>query len=230
MLDGGVDRVPVSRPSSWAKFCEAVFRLVLPVLMLVGFFLGLWWLRATPASDLHFLVDYFPTIEPAFTMPGWLNWGYLLVPGVFVLLNLIGRRYGPSISLWAVLLSWIALAGLIYWALAEAMIDDFQTDIAPYGIAATFVGALFLSQLVAIAIFDNFRGIPWWKAPFLASLIGGLVFSVAFNARAALQWNDVLAERLMVEAGLAFCWAVLQLIPTQLLRGAIRPLPGFGGA
>ncbi|MGB5093068.1 MAG: hypothetical protein WBN97_07140 [Parvibaculum sp.] len=230
MLDRGVDRLPVSRPGNLALFFETVRRLIVPVLALVGLFVLAWTLRREAAVDLRFLIATFPSLEPAFTMPGWLNWGYLMLPGLFFMLNLISRRYGPSMALWSVLVSWVVLAGLVCFALLQGMIADFQHDLAPFGLAATFVGALFLGQIVSIAVFDYMRGIPWWQAPLWAALLGGLVFSIAFNARAALDWDEALGERLIVEAGIVAFWAVAQLLPTLMLRGAIRPLPGYGGA
>lgn len=230
MLDRGVDRLPVSRPGNLALFIETVRRLIVPVAALAGLFMLAWSLRSVAATDLRFLIAAFPTIEPALTMPGWFNWGYLMLPSLFFALNLISRRYGPSLALWSVLLSWLMLVGIVYFALEQGMIADFQLEVAPFGLAATFVGALFLGQIVSIAVFDHMRGIPWWQAPFWAALLGGLVFSIAFNARAALDWNEALGERLMVEALIVAFWAIGQLLPTLMLRGAIRPLPGYGGA
>ncbi len=88
-----------------------------------------------------------------------------------------------------------------------------------------------LGQLVNILFFDWLRGIPWWKAPFLAAFLGGTAFAVAFNTRPALVWDAQLGGRLLVEAAIQFsCWALAQLLPTYLLRRTVRSASGIWGA
>jgi hypothetical protein len=45
-----------------------------------------------------------------------------------------------------------------------------------------------------------------------------------------MVWDAELGGRLAVETGIHFTWALVQLLPTLMLRRTIRPLPGFGGA
>ena len=149
---------------------------------------------------------------------------------LFFVLNLSSRRYGAALTLTAALLTWIALGGGIFWAMREGFIADFEQEIAPYAVAASFAGAVAVAQLVNILLFDWLRGIPWWKAPFFAAFVGGLVFAVVFNTRPAMVWDAELGGRIAVEAAIHFTWALGQLLPTALLRRTIRPLPGFGGA
>jgi hypothetical protein len=226
MLDRGIDRVPVSRPGIVSRFVTALVRLILPVVALCLAFLAAFCLRDEPAPEFGFLASIDPLLDPS----DWLNWGFLLLPLVFFILNLTSRRYGAALALTAALLAWLFIGGAIAWALREGLIADFEQEIAPYALAASFVGAMAVGQLVNILFFDRLRGIPWWKAPFLAAFLGGTAFAVAFNTRPALVWDAQLGGRLVVEAAIQFSWALAQLLPTYLLRRTVRPLPGFGGA
>lgn len=226
MLDRGVDRIPVSRPGAVTRFLTAVVRLILPTLALCGTFLLSFHLRDVPVPELTRLREIDPLLDPS----DWLNWGFLVLPLVFFVLNLSSRRYGAALTLTAALLAWLFLAGGIFWAIREGLIGSFEQEIAPYAIAASFTGAMAVGQLVNILLFDWLRGIPWWKAPFFAAFAGGTVFAIVFNTRPAMVWNDELGGRLAVEAAIQFTWALAQLLPTLMLRRTIRPLPGFGGA
>lgn len=226
MLDRGVDRVPVSRPGPAARFVTALVRLVLPVLALCAAFLLSFYLRDVPVPELASLGRIDPLLDPS----DWINWGFIVLPSVFFILNLSSRRYGAALTLTAALVAWLVLAGGIFWANLEGLISDFEGDISPYALAASFTGAMALGQLVNILLFDGLRGIPWWKAPFLAAFLGGTAFAVVFNTRPAMVWDAELGGRLAIEAGLHFIWALGQLLPTLMFRRAIRPLPGFGGA
>ncbi|MEW6090212.1 hypothetical protein [Parvibaculum sp.] len=226
MLDKGVDRVPVSRPGVFSRFVTSLVRLILPVLALTGTFALVYSLRDVAVPQLDFLADIDPLLDPS----EWMNWGYLVLPLVFFVLNLTSRRYGAALTLTASLVAWLLMAGGIVWLIHTNVIADFEAAFASYSLAGSFLGAIAFAQLVNILLFDWLRGIPWWKAPFWAALIGGLAFSIVFNTRPAHVWDAALGGRLIVEAGLHLSWALAQLLPTYLLRSAVRPLPGFGGA
>lgn len=226
MLDRGVDRIPVSRPGIFSRFVTALVRLILPVLALTGTFALAYSLRDVPVPELAILADIDPILDPA----AWMNWGYLVLPLVFFVLNLTSRRYGAALTLTASLVAWLLIAGGIVWLIHAQVIGDFEVAFASYSLAASFLGAFAFAQLVNILLFDWLRGIPWWKAPFWAAFVGGLAFSIVFNTRPAHVWDMALGGRLMVEAAIHFSWALAQLLPTYLLRSAVRPLPGFGGA
>ncbi|MBX3445150.1 MAG: VUT family protein [Parvibaculaceae bacterium] len=226
MLDRGVDRIPVSRPGVFSRFVTAVIRLIFPVVALVASLALAFSLRDEPVPELAFLAD----IDPLLDTSDWMNWGYIVLPLVFFVLNLTSRRYGAALALTASLLAWLLIGGGIVWLLHAGLIEDFEASFAPYALAGSFLGAIAFAQLVNILLFDWLRGIPWWKAPFLAALFGGLAFSVVFNTRPAHVWDMELGGRLAVEAALHLSWALAQLLPTYLLRSAVRPLPGFGGA
>ena len=226
MLDRGVDRIPVSRPGLISRFVTALVRLIFPVIALCASFALAFSLRDVRVPQLAVLGEIDPLLDPT----GWINWGYLVLPLVFFVLNMTSRRYGAALALTASLIAWLLIAAGIVWALNAGVVADFEEASAPYSLAGSFLGAIALAQLVNVLLFDWLRGIPWWKAPFLAALLGGIVFSVLFNTRPAHVWDIELGGRLAVEAGLHFSWALAQLLPTYLLRSSVRPLPGFGGA
>ncbi|MDP2123190.1 MAG: hypothetical protein Q8J92_02305 [Parvibaculum sp.] len=226
MLDSGVDRVPISRPGLLARLVTALLRLFVPVAALCAAFAAAFFLREVPVAEARYLASFDPRLDAA----EWMTWGLLVLPAVFFILNLTSRRYGPALTLTAAFVVWLLIGGALVLALHEGLIVDFREEVVPYPEAAAFVGAMALAQLVNVLTFDWLRGIPWWKAPFLAALIGGIAFTVAFSMRPTAPWDSALIARLIVEAGLYFSWALLQLFPTGMLRRTIRPLSGFGGA
>lgn len=225
MLDKGVDRIPLRRPGRVSRFFTALIRLILPVIALCAALLLAFCLRDVPVPELNVLAEIDPRLDPS----GWLTLGFLVLPFVFFVLNLTSRRYGAELTFTAILIAWAVIAGALGWAVYAGLIRDFSTEIAPYGLAATFFSALFVAQLVAILFFDWLRGIPWWQAPFFAALFGGVVFSVLFQVRPTLVLDEALGGRMVVEVAIQFVWALGQLLPGYLLRSTIRPLPGFGG-
>jgi hypothetical protein len=226
MLDSGVDRVPVSRPGFFSRLTTGFLRLIVPVIALCAAFAVAFLVRDLPVAEARHLAQ----LDPRLDATEWLTWGLVALPAVFFVLNLTSRRYGPALTLTAAFVTWLLIGGVFIWALHEGCIANFGEEIAPYPEAAAFVGAMAMGQLVAILTFDWVRGIPWWKAPFLAALIGGFAFSITFNMRPTAQWDGGLIARFAIEAGIYFSWALLQLFPTGMLRRTIRPLSGFGGA
>lgn len=233
MLEGGGERVRPRLPGAVARTMTAAGRLVLPVLGLIGAFALAYAACGEPASDLRFL----DKIDPALDVAGWLNWGHLLLPGVFFVLNLTSRRYGPGIALASAVIAWVAMGGGIAWALSDGILPSFG-EIAPLPVAVSFAGAMFTGQLVSVYLFDWLRGIPWWQAPLVAAFFGGLAFVGAFHAGASSFWaggawaggGEAMLPRLALLGAVQLVWALLQLVPTQFLRGAIRPASGYGGA
>jgi uncharacterized PurR-regulated membrane protein YhhQ (DUF165 family) len=227
MLDSGIERrAPPKKAGVVSRVVTVAGQLVLPVLALGGAIALAWMWRGYVATDFRFLVKIDPSLDLS---DGWLTWGVLLLPCVFFALNLTSRRYGPAIAFAAVALAWIFLAGAAALAIREELIRS-SDEIAATRTIAAFVGAMFLGQIVNIYLFDWFRGIPWWKAPFVAALCGGLVFTAVFHTVMGGNWNAEALPRLAVLGAVQLIWALSQLAPTQLLRRAIRPGAGYGGA
>ncbi len=237
LLDSGVERrAPPMQAGAAVRATIFVGQSLLPALALVGVFMLAWVWRSETVSDLRFLADLDPSLDPA--DDNWLNWGVLALPGVFFVLNLTSRRHGPSVALasafagWALIgagLSWAASEGAI-GAASEGAIGAVAEILAPTHVVTAFAGAMLLGQLVNICLFDGLRGIPWWQAPFAAALLGGVVFVGAFHVGTGGDFAAASWPRLGVLASIQFVWALAQLAPTQLLRRAIRPASGYGGA
>lgn len=237
MLDRGVERRGPSKPASrMSQVLSAIGRLVLPVIALSGCVGVIALLWRTPARDFHFLLRVHPALDP---MDGqWLSWGVVLVPLVFFVVNLINRRYGSALALWAVVISWLLSGGLLFWATEQGLLASLAEDAALKTQAISFAVALFVGEILCIHFFDWLRGIPWWQAPFVATLIAGLAYTFVCHAidhwlnhdTFEGAWSDGIWPRLFALLALQLAWALLQLLPTAALRRLIRPLPGYGGA
>lgn len=237
MLDKGVERRGPPKPAGLvARFFIALGRLVVPVAALLTA-LGVYWafdVQTAGGSPYLTRFDAFVNVAGSHKF----GRGLIVLPLVYFVLNLTSRRYGPGLALWTVVLSWALLGGGVYWALDQGFITSFDKDIMPVPQALALGLSLFAGQVCCIYFFDWLRGIPWWEAPLLAALIGGLAQTFAFHvldhllASGAMAgvWQGDIWPRLALLSAIQLGWAVLQLLPTALLRGAIRPLSGYGGA
>ncbi len=207
-------------------FFGAIVRLIFPVAALLGI-LALAYLGSTRFVTQF---DVFPP-EQWYLNPGyWMTYGHLALPLVFLVLNLVSRRYGPGTAIASVVASWVLVAGLLGWVAATFGIGEVEGRLASVSVAATFFGALFAGQLASVYLFDQIRGIPWWRAPFYGALIGGLVFAGLFYGQMAYGSDEPWANRLVLMGGLYAGAAFVNVFVYYLLRRMIRPLPGLGGA
>lgn len=229
MLDKGVERRgPPKRAGFFSRVLTAIRQLILPVLFLLISFAAVWLTRAEPATDFRFLKSLDASLDPG--AEGWLNWGVLLLPLSFLVLNLTSRRYGPALALASAVLAWAIVGGGIYWGMSQGFIVSFEREIASPALAAAFAGAFFAAQIVCIYFFDWLRGIPWWEAPLMATLAGGLVHTFVFHGATGGDWSEAAWPRLAVLCAVQLLWALAQLLPTAMLRRVIRPVSGYGGA
>lgn len=237
MLDRGVERRGPPKPAGpVALAVSTIGRMILPVAALLGAMVLVWYLRAVPASDFHFLTQIDPSLDPM--ADHWLNWGLVLVPLSFFIINLVNRRYGPALTLATVVVSWAFVCGGLFWARDQGVIASLESHIAPRNVLVSFGVALFVGEILCVYFFDWLRGIPWWKAPLVAALLAGLAYTFAFHAiHFRLEqgtfdgvWDGDIRPRLLVLSALQLVWAIGQLLPTAALRRVIRPLSGFGGA
>ena len=226
---GGAAHMVRSRaelPGAGARARQNLRRLVLPTVALLGVFALAYegWQRPVVWPAV-----FGPEQQPFHPGP-WLTYGHLVLPGLFFILNLTNRRYGPGVTLSAVMLSWgLIIAGLSWalWAYGLAPVQD-RLGLAP--IMASFAGSLFAGELVAIYIFDRVRGVPWWRAPLYGFWLGGTAFLGFFHWPEAMRNTGSWAGQLLVEFGIYTGWAVVSLLVYHALRRMVRPLPGFGGA
>jgi uncharacterized PurR-regulated membrane protein YhhQ (DUF165 family) len=192
----------------------AFLRLVIPVVLL------------TVLSGASYVYAGVPA--PDFLNYPWLNMGLLLLPITFLAVHLTSRRYGAGYAVAQVLLGFAIVTALAFFA-RDQIVIALGDQHMPLRMIAGFAGGLFVSQMIAIFLFDRLRGPRWWQAPLMASLIGGIVLSlVAFPASFAgtpVDWSARMLDYMAVTS----VAAVVLVIPYWILRPLVPPRSGFGG-
>jgi uncharacterized PurR-regulated membrane protein YhhQ (DUF165 family) len=149
--------------------------------------------------------------------------GLALLPLTFFVVHMTNRRYGASYAFAQVIIAW-AIGMFALPSLLPMMSPAPDTRVV-----AGFGTALFIAQLVSVFVFDRLRGPAWWKAPLIASLVGGLLFClIAFPTAFAgteLNWSRDMFEFTELAVGAS----IVLLIPYGLLRSLVPPRSGFGG-
>jgi uncharacterized PurR-regulated membrane protein YhhQ (DUF165 family) len=196
---------------------RAVARLVMPVLLLLASFAAIYLYLDTPATSLAGSVD-----------GHWLTMGHLLVPVSFLCVHLTNRRYGPAYAFAQVVLALAASVAFVV-LVAPALAPYVPVRTVPdLRVAAAFGGAFFVASFVSIVVFDGARGPRWWMAPLLGMLASVVIFGLVFYPAAYAgdgDWPHRMAVHLEFLAGIA----VLSLVPYWVLRGFVRPMPGYNG-
>jgi len=198
-------------PGLLAQWLGASLRLVFPVILLV----------AVGAASV--LYDGVSTNWPAVSGTP-LSLGLVLLPLSFFAIHLTNRRYGAGYAFAQILASW-----LVACCMAPYVIATLNEPVPDLRIVAAFAAGLFVAQISVVIVFDRLRGPNWWRAPFVGSLFGGVVFClIAFPAAYAGTPGDWQREMLsyMIVSVLA---AAALVIPYWLLRSLVPPRPGFGG-
>jgi hypothetical protein len=222
--------IEARRKSAGPGLISRAFGVCATLLLPVGGMIGVLALSYAGRDRYVTTFDMFPP-EQWYLNPGyWLNYGHLVLPGIFLVLCLTNRRYGPGVTMSAVLVSWVIVAGLFIWATATYGLQAVQGELATLPVMATFAGALFAGQILCVYLFDRLRGIPWWRAPFYAILWGGVLYAGLFYVQLLMQSDAPVANRTAVILAIHVGWAFLGLFVYQLFRRLIRPLPGYGGA
>ncbi len=205
-------------------------RMILPVSLLA---LSLILAYSFLPVNSTLLDGLFPT-DP---LPGsWLTQGHVLVCLSFLVIHLTNRAYGPNFAAAQVILTWSLLGAGAYWLLAAAQPETqagvpsaWLSGLPDASTIATFVVALGIGQLVSVLTFDLTRGPRWWTAPLWGSAIGMAAFvAIFYLARTGIEPNWL--ARFGVDLSLKLAMAAFLLVPYYLLRTAIRPQPGYGGA
>jgi uncharacterized PurR-regulated membrane protein YhhQ (DUF165 family) len=196
---------------------RAVARLLMPVVMLLASFAAIYLYLDTPATPVAGSVD-----------GHWLTMGHLLVPLGFLCVHLTNRRYGPAYAFAQVVFAMAAAIAFVVFV-APRFAPYVPVRIVPdFRVAAAFAGAFFVASFISIVVFDGARGPRWWMAPLLGMLVSVVIFVLVFYPAAYAgsgDWPRHMAVHLGYLAGLA----VLSLVPYWILRGFVRPLPGYNG-
>lgn len=160
----------------------------------------------------------------------WLTWGHASVTAVFLVTNLVNRRYGEQVALAHVVSSSI-VAGLLAAAANLHLITLPGAPDAPVGVreVAAFLTGMTLGQVASIVIFDRTRGVEWWNAPAYAALSATLVAMPVFYALAYAGSGWVWLNHMAIDIALKALMAFALLVPYFLFRPVVRPVEGLGG-
>ncbi len=208
------------RESVWSKFANAflaVGRLIIPVITLLLSFAAVYLYLDTPATALVGRDN-----------GSWLSVGHLLLPACFFSVHLTNRRYGPSYAFAQVVMALALVTAFVYFAVpqfGESTVFKFVPNLR---VAGSFAGAFLLASFISIIVFDGARGPRWWSAPLLGMASAVTLFCLVYYPAAfagVAPWK----HQMLLHMELLMAIAVLSLIPYWLLRGVVRPMPGFNG-
>jgi len=211
-----------------ARIARATASLTLPVFLSVLTLMVAWELRATPLTSLDGV--FAPSDAPELRPSAWLGVGHAIVPVLFLLSNLVNRRYGEDYAIAFVLASW-AFAALTTLAIIYRIDPSLAAPpvVPTLRVAASFFGAMVIAQLLGVFVFDRTRGVDWWKAPLYSALTSAFVATFLFYpfAFAGDEWTWL--NHMSIDAGVKAAMSFALLLPYLALRSIVRPLGGFGG-
>lgn len=171
-----------------------------------------------------------------FGMRDLLTWGAFTYPVAFLVNDLTNRRYGKQAARRVVFVGFLIAVILSVW-------------LATPRIAIASGSAFLTGQLLDIQVFGRLRRQSWWKAPFMATMLGSVLDTLIFFTLAfAPVFADIDTAFGMADGSLGFpvalfgseapLWAalafgdlcvkvlmgVLALIPYGALLNVLRPV------
>lgn len=160
----------------------------------------------------------------------WLTAGHASLAAVFLITNLVNRRYGEQVALAHVLASTI-IGALVASAIATGMIHlpaapGLEPDIRQ---VAALITGLLLGQAASVIVFDRTRGVEWWNAPAYASLTATLIAMPVFYVLGYAGGSWVWLNHMAIDTALKALMSFALLLPYFLLRPIVRPSEGLGG-
>lgn len=215
---------PQEREEILRALLSGFLRLIMPTV----------WLVAIYTISFYFLETrvWFtlgrdnPVAEPSW----WMSWGHLTLVLAFFQVALTNRRYGPTMAVAHVTLAWIVIAALLGFAGSLYGFGELRSELMPTNVMAAFLIGLYVGHVAAILTFDWQRGVPWWKAPLIAAIVGPLVFAGVFYPfgymGADVPWGAWMVQHFVALAALG----IVLIAPYAMLRRRIRPASGLGGA
>lgn len=227
--EGGVIVSHAEPRAHWlARALRDVAILTPPAIAVVATLLIAWQMRDAPLTLFDGILS--PPGRPEFYPSHWLSVGHAIVPVIFLIANLVNRRYGEDFALAHVFGSW-SLVSLM----AVAMLFHAHPSLPHPGavpsvrVAAAFLGAMSIGQLAGVYVFDRTRGIEWWNAPVYSALTHTFVGMILFYVGAYAGTDWVWLNRMSVDIGVKAAMAFALLLPYLLLRPIVRPTAGLGG-
>lgn len=214
--------------SHWfVRGLHAVAILTPPAIAVVITLVFAWQLRHVPLPIFDGVLS--PSGRPDLYPSNWLSVGHAVVPVVFLIANLVNRRYGEDLAIGHVLLSWMLVVATTIVLLGNGNQLVPAGEVPTVRIAAAFFGGMAIGQLAGAFVFDRTRGINWWNAPLYSALTSSFVATFLFYVIAYAGTDWVWLNHMSVDAGVKAAMAFALLIPYMLLRHIVRPLGGFGG-
>ena len=122
-----------------------------------------------------------------FLVGDWLTWGAFTYPFAFLVTDLMNRLHGPRAARQVVAAGF--LVGLAC-SFVGSQIDGPFGPIVSLRVALGSGTAFLVGQLLDVAVFNRLRRGSWWRAPFVASVLGSVLdtaifFTLAFSASLA---------------------------------------------
>lgn len=227
--EGGtlVSHAPSRLPRVIRMLRDLVLLLVPAVAVTLTLFIA-WQLRLSPLTLFDGILS--PPGRPELYPSNWLTVGHAVVPVVFLIANLVNRRYGEDYALAHVLVSW-TLAVLM----ALAVILQLNPHLPPAGelpplrVTIAFAAAMTIGQLASVYVFELTRGVVWWKAPLYSALTNTFIAMFLFYPAAFAGTDPFWPNRMAIDAGTKAFMSFALLLPYLALRPIVRPQAGLGG-
>lgn len=160
----------------------------------------------------------------------WLTVGHASIALLFLITNLMCRRYGERLGFAHVLLSGV-IAVSTAAAIGAGVISQAHISTITFSSreVIAFILAMTLGQAMGVVIFDKTRGVEWWNAPAYGALTASLIAMPVFYLLAFAGVNTTWPHWMAIDIALKSLMAFLLLAPYFALRRIIRPLTGLGG-
>lgn len=188
-----------------------------------------WQMREVPLTWFDGILS--PPRQPDLYPSTWLTAGHAVIPVVFLIANLVNRRHGDDDTIAHILLSWafatIATVAMLYRF--DPSLPVITGNVPSLRVAFAFLGAMVLGQLAGAWVFEQVRGVVWWKAPLQSALTSSFVAMFLFYPLAYVGSDWVWLNRMAVDAGVKAAMSFALLAPYWALRPIVRPSAGLGG-
>ena len=188
-----------------------------------------WEMRDTPLTMFDGVLS--PRNVPELYPSNWLTLGHAIVPVIFLVANLVNRRYGDNYAIAHVLASWglVALMTIATILQLDTRLPLVGGDGPSLRVAAAFFGAMIFGQLAGSFVFDRTRGVIWWQAPLYSALTSSFTAMFLFYPLAYIGDGWLWLNHMSVDAGVKAAMSFALLAPYFLLRPIVRPSGGLGG-
>jgi uncharacterized PurR-regulated membrane protein YhhQ (DUF165 family) len=228
-VQGGVIVSHAPPKAHWAvQLFRDIAILTAPVVAAVVTLVVAWEMRDVPLTLFDGVLS--PPRQPELYPSTWLTVGHAVVPSIFLIGNLVNRRYGDNYTIAWILASW-ALAAITAIAILFRWNANLPSagDVPSVRVAASFLGAMALGQLAGTFVFDRTRGVVWWNAPLYSALTSSFVAMFLFYPLAYLGSDWIWLNHMSVDTGVKAAMSFALLLPYLALRPIVRPSAGLGG-